>query len=121
LLMDDSSACGHPLNVARGDGAAVAHAVPVFHGAGKDIGDRLDAAVRMPGETGQVILGNVVAEVVEKEKGVEVRGGAKAERPAQVHARALKGRFSADESLHGSNGHFASRGTIARSRKWAWL
>src|SRR5207302_7981428 len=46
---------------------------------------------------------------------------AEAERPAQVHARALKSRFGADESFHGSNGHLASHGIIARSRKWAWL
>ena len=103
--MDDAAAGRHPLNVAGGDGAAVAHAVAVLHGSGQDVGDGLDAAVRMPGKAGQVILGNVVAEIVEQQERIEVGRVAEAERPAQVHARAFQGGLGLDEPLDGSDGH----------------
>ena len=66
FLMDDAAAGGHPLHVAGGDGAVVAHAVAVFDGAGEDVGDGLDAAMRMPGEAGEIVFGDVVAEIVEQ-------------------------------------------------------
>ena len=105
LLVDDPAARGHPLDVARRDAAAVPHAVAVLDRAGEDVGDRLDPAVRMPGEAGQVVLGAFVAEVVEEEERVEVGGRAEAERPAQVHARAFEGGLCLDEALDGSDRH----------------
>ena len=75
------------------DGAAIAHAVAVLHGSGQHVGDRLDPAMRMPREAGQVILRNVVAEVVQQQKRVEVGGIAEAERAAQMHARAFERRL----------------------------
>ena len=56
LLVQDAAAGGHPLHVARGHLALVAEAVAVLDGAGEHVGDRFDAAVRMPRESGQVIL-----------------------------------------------------------------
>ena len=50
----------------------VAEAVAVLDGAGEDVGDRLDAAVRMPGKAREVVLGTVVAEVVEQQERVEL-------------------------------------------------
>ena len=93
LLVDDPAARRHPLDVAGGDGAVVAHAVAVLHGSGEDVGDGLDAAVGMPREARQVILRNVVAEVVEEQERVEVGCVAEAERAAQMHARAFEGRL----------------------------
>ena len=90
FLVDDAAARGHPLDVARGDGAAVAHAVAVLDGAGEDVGDGFDAAVGVPREAGEVVLGDVVAEIVEEEERVEVGGVAEAERAAQVNARAFE-------------------------------
>ena len=72
LLVDDAAAGGHPLDVAGGDGAVVAHAVAMLDGSGEDVGDGLDAAMRVPGEAGQIILGNVVAEIVEQQERIEV-------------------------------------------------
>ena len=72
FLVNDAAAGGHPLHVAGGDGAVVAHAVAVLDGSGEDVGDGLDAAVRMPGKSGKVVLGNVVAEIVEQQEGIEV-------------------------------------------------
>ena len=83
----------------------VAHAVAVLHGSGQHIGDGFDAAMRMPRETRQVILRNVVAEIVEQQERIEVGGVAETERAAQVHARAFEGRLGFDEPLNGSNGH----------------
>ena len=50
----------------------VAHAVAVFDGSGKHVGDGLDAAMGMPREAGQIILRNIVAEVIEQKERVEV-------------------------------------------------
>ena len=110
FLVDDAAAGGHPLDVAGGDGAAVAHAVAVLDGAGEDVGDGFDAAMRMPGEAGEVIVGNVVAEIVEQEEGIEVGGVAEAERAAEMDARAFDGGFGFDEALDGSNGHDGLQG-----------
>ena len=72
LLVNDPAPGRHPLHVAGRDGAVIAHAVAVIHGSGQHVGDGLDAAMRMPGETGQIIVGNIVAEIVEKEKRIEI-------------------------------------------------
>src|SRR5882762_1876393 len=82
------------------DGAANPHAVAVLDGPGKRVGDGLDAAVRMPRKARQIIFGNIVAEIVEEKKRVEVRGVAEAERSAQMYARAFHRRLGFDEPLH---------------------
>ena len=117
FLVDDAAAGGHPLDVAGGDGAAVAHAVAVLDGAGKNVGDGLDAAVRMPWEAGEIILGNVVAEVVEQQEGIEIGSVAEAKRAAEMHAGAFDRRLGFDQSLDGPNGHTSSVG-LKRLRYW---
>ena len=69
--------------------AAVAQAVAVLHGAGQHVGDRLDAAVRMPRESREVVLRAFVAEVVEQQEGIEGLGVPEAEGPPQLHPGAL--------------------------------
>ena len=56
LLVEDAAAGGHPLHVAGAEVAAVAEAVAVRDRAGEDVGDRLDAAMRMPREPGEVVV-----------------------------------------------------------------
>ena len=90
LLMEDAAARGHPLHVAGAEAAAVAEAVAVLDGAGEHVGDRLDAAVRMPRKPGEVVLGIVVAEVVEQQERIEVRGLAEAEGALQLARRRLR-------------------------------
>ena len=85
--------------------AAVAHAVAVLDRPGQHIGDGLDPAMGMPGEAGQVVVRDVVAEIVEQQEGIEVGGIAEPERAAQVHAGAFEGGLGLDESLDGSDGH----------------
>ena len=108
LLVDDAAPGGHPLHVAGIDGTAVPQAVAVLDGPREDVRDRLDAPVRVPGEAGQVVLRDVIAEVVEQEERVEVRGVPEAERAAKVHARTFAGRLGLDEPLDGPDGHLGS-------------
>ena len=105
LLVDDAAAGGHPLDVAGADGAAIAEAVGVFDGAGEDVSDGLDAAVRVPRETGKVIVRDVVAKIVQEQEGVEVGGVAKTERAPQMDACAFKCGFGLAEPFDGSDGH----------------
>src|SRR6267142_194266 len=105
LLMDDAASRSHPLDVAGRNGAVVAHAVAVLHGPRQDVCDGLDSAVGMPREPRQIVLRNVIAEVIEKEKRVEIGCVAKSERATQVHARAFQGWLGFDKSLNGSKGH----------------
>ena len=85
----------------------IPHAVAVLDGSRQHVSNRLDAAVGVPRETGQVICRYVVAEVVKEEKGVEVGRVAEPERTAQMHARTFEGRLGLDEPLDRSNGHSA--------------
>ncbi len=79
LLVDDAAACRHPLHVAGCDGAAVSHAVTVFHRSRQNVRDGLDAAVRMPRKARQIILRNIIAEVIQQEERVEFLGVSEAE------------------------------------------
>src|SRR5260370_27495354 len=103
--MDDAAAGGHPLDGAGGDGAAVANAVAVLDGSGKDVGDSLDAPVRVPGKAGEIIFRHVIAKIVEQQEGIELGGVAKAKCAAEVHARAFGSWFAADEPLHRAYRH----------------
>ena len=64
FLVQNAAAGGHPLDIAGAEAALVAEAVAVFYGAGQNVGDRLDAAVRMPGEAGAVVVRVIVAEII---------------------------------------------------------
>ena len=90
LLVDDAAARGHPLHVAGAEAAAVAEAVAVLDVAGEHVGDRLDAAVRMPRETRRGSRRVVVAEVVEQQERIELAGVAEAEGALQLDAGALE-------------------------------
>jgi hypothetical protein len=87
----------------------VPHAIAVLHGSGEDVSDRFNAAMGVPGETSQVVLGDIVAEVIEEKKWVELGRVSEAECAAQAHARTFNGRLRYDELLDWSNGHRASR------------
>src|SRR5579871_4964154 len=108
--MNDPSPRRHPLDVARADRAPVSQTIAVFDGPGEDVGDCLDAAVGMPGKAGKIVLGNIVAEVIEQQKRVEIGGIRVAEGAAQVDAGAFEGRLRFNYSLHGSYGHIRPPG-----------
>jgi hypothetical protein len=81
------------LNVTGRDGALVAHAIAMIDGSGQHVRNGLDAAMRMPGETFEVVLGVLVAEVIEEEEGIEVSGFAEAEGALEADACAFEGWF----------------------------
>ena len=66
FLVNNATACSHPLHVSGGDHAAVTHAVAVLNLSGQNVCDRLNPAMRMPWKTRQVILRNIIAEVVQQ-------------------------------------------------------
>ena len=102
LLVQDAAPGGHPLNVAGAEAAAIAEAVTVLHRASEHVGDRLDAAMRMPREPGEIVLGTIVAEVVEEEERVVVGGVAESKRAAQLDAGAFERRLRRNDTFDGS-------------------
>src|SRR5207244_10865065 len=106
--LGDRAARGHPRDVTGPKGSLVSEAVTVVHRPREDVGDGFDPAMGVPGEPREVVLGVLVAKVVEQEKGIELFGIAEAERAAQPHAGPLDGRLRLDNSLDWSNGHDSS-------------
>ena len=105
FLMQNAAAGGHPLHVARAELAAVAEAVAVVDAARQHIGDRLDAAMGMPGKAGLIVLGPIAAEIVHHQERIEIGRVAEAEGAAQLDARPLHGRNGLADALDGTNGH----------------
>src|SRR5271166_4252108 len=89
LLVDDPAPCRHPLNIAGSNRAAVPHAVAVLYRSGEDVRNGLDAAMRMPRKSRKIIRRNIVAEVIEQQKWIEVRRIAETECSPQMHTRAF--------------------------------
>src|SRR5687767_7559984 len=77
----------------------------MLHVARQHIGDRLDAAMRVPREARQVLVGVVVAEIVEQQERVVVGGVAEPERTLQLDAGALHGRLRVRDLADGTDGH----------------
>ena len=90
FLMNDAAAGGHPLNVAGSDGAVIAHAVAMLDRSGQHIGDGLNAAMRMPGKSGEIVLRNVVAEVVEQQRMDRSRGCCRIRKRGEDELRRLR-------------------------------
>src|ERR1700730_11779455 len=103
LLVDDATPRRHPLHVAGGDGTAVSHAVTMLHSSGKDIGDGLNPAVRVPWKARQIILGNIIAEIVEQEERVKLLRVSESECAPQVHACAFESRLGFNQPPNRSN------------------
>src|SRR5262249_3009446 len=92
-------------------------AVLVLDAAGENVGNGLDAAMRMPRKAGAVILGVIVAKVIEEQKRIERRRVAETEGAAQLNPGALDGRLVLDDALDGSYGHPVLRcGRLGGSR-----
>ncbi len=105
FLVHDAAAGSHPLDVARAKLAAIAEAVAVFDGAREHIGDRLDAAMGMPGKAGAIVSRVVAAEIVHHQERIEVGGVAETKGAAQAHAGALHGGTAEVDAFDRSNGH----------------
>src|SRR5437868_10413120 len=89
LLMQDAAAGCHPLHITGYHLAFVAQAISVFDRACEHVSDRLDAAMRMPRESREVVLGIVVTEIIEQKERIELLGFAKAKGSLKLYARAF--------------------------------
>src|SRR5690349_851875 len=89
LLVDDPAPRRHPLDVAGADDAAMAQAVAMFDGPGKDVSDRLNASMRVPRKTGQIVFRSVITKVIKEKKRIELGSIAKSECTPQMDSRAL--------------------------------
>src|SRR5713101_7586722 len=105
FLVENPAPGGHPLHVAGAQRPLVSQAVAVVHRPGQDIGDGLDAAMRMPGEAGAIVVRAVVAKIVEQQERIELAGLSESERAVELHPGAFHGGGGRNDTLHGSNGH----------------
>ena len=71
----------------------IAEAVAMLDGAGQHVSDRLDAAMRMPRKSGQVVRRPIVSEVVEQQKRIEVARISEPEGAPQPDARTFQRRL----------------------------
>jgi hypothetical protein len=101
FLVNDASACRHPLDIARPNSAAVSQTIRMFDGAGQDVRDGLDTPVRVPGKAGEVVIRNIIPEVIKQQEWVELQGIAKAERPPQTHPSTFQRWLGLDHSFYG--------------------
>src|SRR5437588_11839513 len=90
--MKNATPGGHPLHVARAHASTIAEAVAVFHGAREHIGNRLDAAMRMPRKAREICIWIVVAEIVQQQKRIELCRIAEAARAGELYGRAFERR-----------------------------
>ncbi len=81
------------MDVAGPDGAVIPKAVGMVDSARKNVGDGFNAAMRVPGESGEIVVRHVVAEIVEQQERVEFGRIAKTERAPQADTGAFQGWF----------------------------
>src|SRR5690606_34217698 len=100
LGMDHAAPGGHPLHATVFEQAFMAGAVTVQHAPGDHVGDGLEAAVRVVGKAGDVVVGLVATEGVEHQEGVEPALQRLAEHAGELDAGAVRGRLANDQALH---------------------
>ena len=77
----------------------------MLDGAGKHVGDSLNPAMGMPGKTGAVIVGPVIAEIVEQQEWVELAGISETKSAPQLYARAFDCGCRLNDAFYGPDGH----------------
>src|SRR5690242_10113475 len=120
LLMHDAAARGHPLHVAGTERAAIAETVAVRDGAGQNISDRFDAAVRMPRKAGEIVGRTIIAEIVEQQKRIGIGRFTEAESAAQLDACAFDGWLGLHDAFHGSYRHGIRASQLCAKRCASW-
>ena len=91
--MQEAAAGGHPLHIPGTHFALVPQAVTVLDRSRKDVGDRLHAPLRVPGEPGEIIVWIFTPEIVELQEWIVVLGLAEAKCAMQLHSCAFDGRL----------------------------
>src|ERR1700719_2876135 len=91
LLMEYAASGRHPLYVSSPEDPFVTQAVAVIHRAGQDIGDGFDAPMRVPRKPRTVVVGAIVAEIVQQQERIEIAGIAEPEGAVELHPGSLYG------------------------------
>src|SRR5262249_19628460 len=89
LLVQDAASCCHPLHITAAKAAAIAKAVAMLNTSRQYVCNRLDPAVRVPWKAGEIVVGPLVAEIVEQQERIELGGVAESERALEPDARTL--------------------------------
>jgi hypothetical protein len=100
--VDDPTAGGHPLDVTGTDHSLVAKAVAVLDLSRQHIGDGLNAAVGVPREAGDIVVGVVRTEIIEEQERIETRHLGVTEDPLKVNASAFHSRVAGQKQRDGS-------------------
>ena len=102
LLVDNTAAGCHPLDISRGDYPTVPQAVAMFHITLEHIGDGFDAPVRMPRKPAEVFRRFIRTKVIKQQERVELRFIAEAKYPVQVYAGSFNGWRTGNNSFDSS-------------------
>src|SRR4030095_2984006 len=105
LLMNDAAPSSHPLHVTGAYSAAIADAVTMLNSACENVSNRLNAPMPVPGETCQVVLGDIIAKIIQEEERVEVFCASETEGTVQVHTGTFRGWLRSDKALNWPNRH----------------
>lgn len=118
FAVDQAAAGGHPLHAAVLQQALMAGAVAVTHAPGNHVGDGFEAAVRVVGKAGTVVLRVVAGEVVQHEEGVEPTLQVVREHARELDAGTVTGGLAGDEALDPARG--LDRGFVHRGGHWVF-
>jgi hypothetical protein len=103
FLMEYAASRRHPLHVAGSKRSAIAKTVAMRNGTGEDIGYGFDAAMGMPGKSGAVVIGAIIAEIIEQEEWVELLRFAESKGAVKLYTRAFERRLRLHDLFNGSN------------------
>jgi hypothetical protein len=105
FLVHDPAPRSHPLDFARAYHASVAKAVLMLHLSVEDIRDRLDASMRVPWETPDVIPGIIGPEIIQKQEGVKLGDLAVSEGTAEVDSSPFNRGFAFPDLFYAPDSH----------------
>ena len=99
FTVDHAATGGHPLHAAALQQPLVAGRVAMAHAPGEHVGHGLEAAVRVVGEAGDVIVGRIAAERVEHQERVEPVLQVLRQHPGQLDTGAVAGGATGDQAF----------------------
>jgi len=103
FLVEYAASCCHPLHIAIPKRTAIAKTVAMRDGTGKDVGYGFDAAMRMPGKSGAVVVRTIITEIIEQQERVELFRFAESESTVKLYACAFERRSRLHDLFNGSN------------------
>ncbi len=103
--MEDAAAGGHPLHAARHQVATVAVVVVMLHMAGEHVGHGFETAMRMLGETRDVVARLIGTKFVQQQEGIEHVQARLADDALELDARTVRGVDAADAAKNAALSH----------------